>query len=206
MPAASTPSVSITDAEGTPDRASDTADAVTAPAAPIGVRAGDGEYPRAGRSRWAIFLGLAAAVIVADQALKSWIVANYAIGVVTPIVGDNARIWIVHNNGALFGLFRDQALLFAAFSFGVIAVILWYQSRAGRNLVVTLALGLLLGGAVGNLADRLRLGYVVDFVDIGIGAWRFYTFNLADSAITGAVLLLLLLAIVPGLARTERHD
>jgi signal peptidase II len=101
-------------------------------------------------------------------------------------------------------MFRDQALLFAAMSLLVIGIIVWYQARAGGNLVVTLALGLLLGGAMGNLADRLRLGYVVDFVDLGIGSWRFYTFNVADSAITGAVLLLLVLAIAPGLVGLRR--
>jgi signal peptidase II len=153
---------------------------------------------------FAVFLGLAAAVIVADQHTKAWIVNSYQVGVPSEILGDWVRIWLSHNTGALFGLFRDQALLFAAFSLLVIGIILWYQARAGGSIVVTVALGLLLGGAIGNLTDRLRYGYVVDFVDIGIGTWRFYTFNVADSAISGAVLLLLLVAVVPGLAGLNR--
>jgi signal peptidase II len=158
----------------------------------------------ASRGQWVVFLGLAIAVIVADQLAKAWIVSSYQVGVPSEIVGDWVRIWLSHNTGALFGLFRDQALIFAAFSLLVIGIILWYQAKAGGNMVVTLALGLLLGGAIGNLTDRLRFGYVVDFVDLGIGSWRFYTFNVADSAISGAVLLLLLLAIVPGLAGLNR--
>ena len=168
-------------------------------------RAGAGMAP-APRSRWLVFFGLAVAVIVVDQLTKLWIVANFDVSVATPILGDSVRIWLSHNNGALFGMFRDQALVFAAFSFIVIAIIVWYEAQAGGNLLVTLSLGLLLGGAIGNLADRLRLGYVVDFVDLGIGSWRFYTFNVADSAITGSVLLLLLLAVVPGLAAVPRND
>jgi lipoprotein signal peptidase len=60
-------------------------------------------------------------------------------------------------------------------------------------------LGLLLGGALGNMADRLRLGYVVDFVDIGIGDLRWYTFNMADAAISAAIVLLVAAAFVPAL-------
>ena len=63
------------------------------------------------------------------------------------------------------------------------------------------AAGALLGGAIGNLVDRLRLGYVVDFDDIGIGDVRFYTFNLADSAISTSIVLLVAVAVIPGLAR-----
>jgi len=59
----------------------------------------------------------------------------------------------------------------------------------------------LLGGAIGNLIDRLRLGYVVDFIDIGIGDLRFYTFNLADAAISTAILMLLGAALLPSLSR-----
>jgi len=66
---------------------------------------------------------------------------------------------------------------------------------------MSIALGLLLGGAIGNLVDRLRIGYVVDFIDIGIGSWRFYTFNLADSAISLAIVLLIGAALFPVLTR-----
>ena len=152
---------------------------------------------RADRSRWLVFFGLAAGVLVVDQVVKAWIVANFEVDRVVPIVGEYVRIAVSHNSGALFGLFRDQAPIFALFSLGVIGLIVWYQSRAGGALFVTVALGLLLGGALGNLTDRLRLGYVVDFVDLGIGSFRWYTFNVADAAISCSILLLLVLAIRP---------
>ena len=137
-------------------------------------------------------------IATADQVVKAWIVANYQVGQVVSIVGDFIRIAPSQNSGALFGLFRDQAPIFALLSLGVIGLIVWYESRAGASLFVTIALGLLLGGAIGNLGDRLRLGYVVDFVDMGIGAWRWYTFNVADASISTAVLLLLADGRPPG--------
>lgn len=62
-----------------------------------------------------------------------------------------------------------------------------------RSWLVTITLGLLLGGAIGNFVDRIQFGYVVDFADIGIGSWRFYIFNLADAAVTVSILLMILI-------------
>jgi signal peptidase II len=152
------------------------------------------------RRRWIVFLGLAAAVLVVDQIVKAWIVGNFEVDVPVDIVGDWLRITLTHNNGALFGMFRDQALIFAIFSIAVIGLIVWYHGHGARGLLMSVALGLLLGGALGNLVDRLRYGYVADFVDMGIGSWRFYTYNVADAAITTSILLLILIALVPGLA------
>ncbi len=144
--------------------------------------------------------GIALAIFVADQLTKAWIIANFQADVPVDIVGQYLRIDVTHNTGALFGMFRDQAVLFAAFSVGVIGLIVWYEARVGRSLLLSVALGLLLGGALGNLLDRIRLGYVVDFVDMGIGTWRFYTYNVADAAITTAILLLIVAALRPDLA------
>jgi signal peptidase II len=149
---------------------------------------------------WIAFFGIAAAVIVADQLSKAWIVGNFTFGVPVDVLGEWLRILYVRNTGALFGLFRDQAALFAILSIGVIALIIWFHGHAvsGSGWLATVALGLLLGGAVGNLVDRVRTGHVVDFVDMGIpGGWRFYTWNVADAAITISILLLLLMAILP---------
>ena len=154
---------------------------------------------------WAAFFGLAAAVVVADQLSKAWIVAGFPFGEPVEVVGAWLRVWYVANTGALFGLFRDQAVLFAALSIAVIALIVWYHGRAvaGSGWLATLALGLLLGGAIGNFIDRVRLGYVVDFVDMGLpDGWRFYTWNLADAAISTSILLLFLMAVLP----PRRHE
>jgi len=149
------------------------------------------------RPRWVIFGGLAAAVVVVDQLTKAWLVSLLEPGERLDVVGDLLRITHSQNSGALFGLFKDQALLFGLVSIGVVGLIVWYHGSSGRNPLLSLALGLLLGGAIGNMIDRFGFGYVVDWVDIGIGDLRFYTFNVADSAITGAILLLLLLALLP---------
>jgi signal peptidase II len=153
-----------------------------------------------GRPIWPLFLGLAAIVVVLDQLTKAWLTSFLAPGQSTSIVGDYVRLVHGQNNGALFGLFRESALLFAIVSVGVIALIVGYHARSGRSVYLSVTLGLLLGGAVGNLIDRFRLGYVVDFVDLGIGTFRWYTFNVADAAISLSLVLLVLLAIRPSLA------
>jgi lipoprotein signal peptidase len=148
-----------------------------------------------------VFLGLAGIVVVLDQLTKAWLVSNFAPGDVVEVVGDVVRLVFGQNSGALFGLFRDQALLFGLVSLGVIGLIMAYHGHSPRSLYLSIALGLLLGGALGNVIDRLRLGYVVDFVDIGVGNLRFYTFNVADAAISTSIVLLIAVAIVPSLAR-----
>ena len=156
--------------------------------------------PRTGRPAWPLFLGLALVVFVVDQLTKAAVAAALAPGESVSVVGDLVRLVHGRNTGALFGLFRDQATLFAVVSIGVIALIVWYHRRAGRSAVLSVALGLLLGGALGNLADRVRLGYVLDFVDAGIGDLRWYTFNVADAAISTAILLLLVVGLRPSVA------
>ena len=156
-------------------------------------------------AHWLVFAGVAVAVLVVDQLTKAWLVANVSPGDVVQIIGDYARLIFSRNSGALFGLFRDNAILFGIVSLVVVGLIVGYHAKAGRSRYLSLALGLLLGGAIGNLADRLRLGYVVDFVDLGIGDLRFFTFNVGDSAITLAILLLIAAAIFPTLSDlTER--
>jgi signal peptidase II len=150
-------------------------------------------------SRWVVFGGLAALVVVVDQATKALVTAALDPGESVPIVGDLVRIVFGQNTGALFGLFKDNALMFGVVSILVVALIVAYHARAAASPYLTVTLGLLLGGAIGNMLDRLRLGYVVDFVDAGIGTARFYTFNVADSAISLAVLLLLIAALRPSL-------
>jgi signal peptidase II len=158
--------------------------------------AGSVSVPSKLRARWPIFIGLAVAVLVADQLTKAWLVSFLAPGQRTEVIGPYVRLVHSQNTGALFGLFRDQAAIFAFVSVGVVGLIIWFHGSAGRNTLLSVALGLLLGGALGNMTDRFRYGYVVDFVDIGIGDLRWYTFNVADAAISCAILLLLLSAFL----------
>jgi signal peptidase II len=159
-----------------------------------------------GKPRWTAFLGLAATIVVLDQLTKAWLTSFLAPGESVDVIGDLVRLVHGQNDGGLFGLFRGQALPFAVVSLVVVGLIVAYHARSGRNTYLSITLGLLLGGAIGNLIDRLRLGYVVDFVDAGVGGVRWYTFNVADAAISFSILLLLAASIWPSVARRASGD
>ena len=124
----------------------------------------------------------ALAILGADQFTK-WLARSYLPAFPDQsisIAGDFVRLTFVTNRGAAFGVLQNQNALFIGVSGVVIAVIIGsYRYSPVRSSLLNLALGLQLGGAIGNLIDRLRLGYVVDFVDVGV--WP--VFNVADSAI-----------------------
>ena len=160
----------------------------------------------ASRPHWATFLGLAGLIVVLDQLTKAWLVSFLAPGQSVAVVGDLVRLVHSQNDGGLFGLLRGQALPFGLISLVVVALIVLYHGRTGGSRYMSITLGLLLGGALGNLIDRLRLNHVVDFVDAGIGSLRWYTFNVADAGISFAVLLLLAASIWPKVARTPAID
>jgi signal peptidase II len=182
--------------------------------APLDAGATDGERPAgataavtpADRPRWTIFLGLAAIIAVVDQLTKAWLTSYLGPGQSVEVIGDLVRLWHSQNNGGLFGLFRGQAVVFGLASLVVVALIVIYHGRAGGGRYLSITLGLLLGGALGNLIDRLRIGYVVDFVDVGIGNLRWYTFNIADAAISFSLVLLIAASIWPRLARRPAVD
>ena len=157
-------------------------------------------WPGPSVGRWVAFAAIAIGVLVVDQASKAWVTGTLDVGEGIELVGEWLRVVHWRNSGALFGLLPQSAPIFAVVSLGVVALIVVYHRRAGRGYLTTVALALLLGGAIGNLLDRLRYGSVVDFVDMGIGQWRFYTYNAADAAITTAILLLIAMAILPRLA------
>jgi signal peptidase II len=104
-----------------------------------------------------------------------------------PLLGQYIRLTYVENRGAAFGLLQDQTAFFVLVGFVVIAVIVAsYHQIKEPNWLLNLALGLQMGGAVGNLVDRIRSGYVVDFFDLSV--WP--VFNVADSAICVGVAIL----------------
>ena len=158
------------------------------------------------KSRWILFGAVAVVVVIADQLSKLWIDSTFAVASVhalpgqtqpTQVLGEFVRIAKNYNTGGIFGLFGDSAAILALSSTVVMGLIAVYQWREGSRSPwpLSLALGLLLGGAIGNFVDRVRLGAVVDFVDTGIGGLRFYTFNVADSAISIALLLLIIMGL-----------
>lgn len=141
------------------------------------------------------WLGLAALIIAVDQVTKNWILAHYQLGDSTRVL-DFFNIVRVHNTGAAFSFLADsggwQRWFFTGIGLFATVFIVWLLSSHGGQRLFAFALANILGGAVGNVIDRLQHGYVVDFLDFYIGRWHFPAFNVADSAITlGAICLVL---------------
>ncbi len=139
--------------------------------------------------------GLALLVIVLDQLSKAYILDGLSLREVGRVVvlPPVFNLTYVENSGVSFGLFGGGSArwLLSAFSVVVALVLVWWATRSDRRLL-TAAIGLVIGGAVGNVIDRIRFGYVVDFLDFsGTGVFP-WVFNIADSAITVGVLLLIL--------------
>ncbi len=170
--------------------------------APASAAAGETrETPAQRRRRWALFGGTAAVVLILDQVTKSWVDANFARaaeGGSTELIGDLVRISKVYNDGAIFGFLDASATIMAALTVLVVAGVVWYEWRHGSGLgpLVTIGLGLLTGGAVGNLIDRVRFGHVVDFVDMGLGDMRWYAWNISDAAVFLGIVALFAAALL----------
>jgi len=141
---------------------------------------------------------LAALIVVAlDQVSKFFIRANMTPGQSLPEEGF-FRITYVTNVGGAFGILSNQAFLITLTAIvGIAAILIYARYPLFNRMLVKIALGLLLGGAVGNLIDRIRFGQVVDFIDVG--AWP--VFNLADSAIVVGVIIIIVYILF--LARRE---
>ena len=141
--------------------------------------------------RW---LWLAAAVLLLDYLTKGWAESALREGTIGVLPFLDLRL--AYNTGAAFSLLADaggwQRWLFAALAIGVaVALVVWLARLSRGEHRLGAALALIIGGAVGNLVDRLSLGYVIDFIDVHAAGWHWPAFNIADSAITiGAVLLL----------------
>jgi signal peptidase II len=148
-------------------------------------------------STWAL-LAIAIVTLITDQITKFWVVTRLAPrGVWAPIpaLSNFFTIEYTTNTGAAFGLFKDWGPIFVGVAVVVIAAIMIYQRQVPQEeWLVRLALGLQLGGAFGNLTDRLRLGHVVDFIYFHF--WPL--FNVADSAIVVGVVLLALTMLREG--------
>ena len=142
-----------------------------------------------------LWLGLAAVVLLADQFTKFLILGHYQLGDST-VVTDFFNVVRVHNAGAAFSFLSDasgwQRWLFVGIGAVAMVLIVWMLRSNPTQRLFSAALSLILGGAVGNVLDRLLYGYVVDFIDVHWAGWHFPAFNVADSAITlGAAALIL---------------
>ena len=146
------------------------------------------------RSKYRFSLAIAAVVLILDQASKLVIEQGLAEWEKVSVIPDFFNLVHVLNRGAVFGFLNQadttwQVYFFIAASLAAVAVIL-YLLRTGqyRDRMMPVGLGLILGGAVGNLFDRVRLGFVIDFLDFYVGKYHWPAFNVADIAITTGTL------------------
>jgi signal peptidase II len=144
------------------------------------------------------FYLIALAVILLDRATKLLIIQTLRLGQGIPVIPGFFDIVFVLNPGAAFGFLATLSEqvrnpLFILISVVAVILIIFYRTRYLRShRLVSVALGLVLGGAVGNLIDRLRYGMVVDFLDVHVGQYHWPAFNVADSAISIGVSLMIL--------------
>ena len=143
---------------------------------------------------WRRWLALSAAVVAADLATKAWVSGTFRYGEtleVTPFF----NLVLVHNAGAAFSFLAGaggwQRWFFTGVAIVISGVIIWMLRKPENTRLLSCALALVLGGAIGNLYDRVTLGYVVDFVQLHAAGYYFPAFNVADSAITVGVVLLI---------------
>jgi signal peptidase II len=157
-----------------------------------------------------VWLLVTAVVIVLDWYTKQWVSA--ALELYRPQeVFSWLNITLAHNYGAAFSFLSDaggwQRWFFIVLASVVsLMLLVWLLRLPRREWVTALGLALVLGGAIGNLIDRVQLGYVVDFVDVHYAGWHYPAFNVADSAITCGVILLLLDTFLLAMKRKKAED
>jgi signal peptidase II len=138
-----------------------------------------------------IVAGTAVTLFVADRVSKALVVGAFRPGESVDVIGDLVRLWYVRNTGAAFSLFPGALWLFLPVTILALAMIAYFfRAFRDRGPAIHVVLGAILAGTLGNLVDRLRLGYVVDFISVGFDDTRFPTFNVADSAVVVGIGLL----------------
>lgn len=138
-----------------------------------------------------ILATVAIGLYVADQVTKALVVANIEVGERVDVIGDVVQLWHVRNTGAAFSLFEGMTWLFVPVHLlAVVMVVYFHRQFRDRGPWIHVVLGAILAGGLGNLTDRVRLGYVVDFVSVGIGDLRWPTFNVADPSLVIGILVL----------------
>lgn len=141
---------------------------------------------------------LIGAIMALDQATKALVRTRLSLYETVPVIPDVFSLTRVHNTGAAFGMldavhFPLKRVLLAAVGIAALVALISYAATLdARQHLSRIGLALISGGAAGNLIDRITAGYVLDFVDVYWGTWHFWTFNVADAAITVGVALMLI--------------
>jgi len=143
------------------------------------------DRPRTGGPIEPLILALAAlTILILDQASKAMVASSIEVGQRVKVIGQFVELWHAQNRGAAFSLFQGGTLFFLAVTVLALGMIVYfYRTFRGHSPWLLAVLGVILGGTLGNLIDRVRLGYVTDFVSVGIGDLRWPTFNVADASL-----------------------
>lgn len=140
-----------------------------------------------------VLVGVALAIYVADQVTKAAVAAAIPIGERVDVIGGVVQLWHAQNRGAAFSMLQGELwLFFIVTGAALVMVTYFHRTLRGRSIWLQVILGAILGGTLGNFTDRARLGYVVDFLSVGIGDVRWPTFNVADSAVVCGIGLLVI--------------
>ncbi len=156
------------------------------------------------RPRYLLLIALA--IVLGDQWTKYLVKTQMQLGQTIPLLGKYLGLTYIHNMGGAFGVFQGKQWLFLITGWGVTAALIVYLPKIAKmHWVSAVSYALILGGAIGNLLDRSRYSYVVDFVEVGLpGPWghnftwvnTFPCFNVADSGITVGITVLLIASIL----------
>ncbi len=150
---------------------------------------------------WTRWLAVSAAIVAADLATKAWVSHVFTAGEVREVT-PFFNLVLMHNTGAAFSFLAGaggwQRWFLTVITLAISTVIVFMLRRPYRDRTVPLALALVLGGAIGNLYDRLTLGHVVDFVQLHAAGYYWPAFNVADSAISVGVAILIWDSLRPG--------
>jgi signal peptidase II len=152
--------------------------------------------------RWLLPLAVAICILITDQISKHWIVQELGPTPLTKsisLIGDWSRLVYSQNTGVAFNLFPGMSTIFIITSLLISAgaIYIYWVHLPNHNVLIQLSIGLILGGALGNTVDRILVGYVIDFIQVG---W-WPVFNVADSAITTGAILLALYLLLADLRR-----
>jgi signal peptidase II len=162
-----------------------------------GAASGGGAPGAAPPRRWLLELSLIAGIVALDQLTKLLVRTGIPLHGSVTVIPDMLNLVHVRNTGAAFGFLNavdfpyKPAVVALVATAALVGIALYAARMSSHERLARVGLALILGGAVGNLIDRLALGSVVDFVDVVLGGWHFWAFNVADSTITIGVVAML---------------
>jgi signal peptidase II len=142
-------------------------------------------------------------VVAADQISKFWAVGHLTEGCIRPFIGQFLQLKLIYNRGGALGTDLGSGLFYMIISMIILAVVIYFLIIYRNDSIICYSLAVIAGGAAGNIVDRLRLGKVIDFIDVdffdinflGVNIKRWWTFNIADAAITMAEITLVVYII-----------